>query len=80
MQICRYPENSNQTTNVFTFHLSKLGSAFAQLLSRSSIMTIIMAGILLEIGNKYNDEREKQFYLQGQNDIRHLQIILYLCT
>jgi hypothetical protein len=39
-----------------------------------------MAGILLEIGNKYTDEREKQFYLQGQNDIRHLQIILYLCT
>jgi hypothetical protein len=38
-----------------------------------------MAGILLEIGNKYTDEREKQFYLQGQNDIRHLQIILYLC-
>jgi hypothetical protein len=25
---------------VFTFHLSKLGSAFAQLLSRSSIMTV----------------------------------------
>jgi hypothetical protein len=28
-----------------------------------------MASILLEIGNKYTDEREKQFYLQGQNDI-----------
>jgi hypothetical protein len=36
MKICRHPENSNQTTDVFTFHLSKLGFAFAQLLSRSS--------------------------------------------
>jgi hypothetical protein len=25
-----------------------------------------MASILLEIGNKYIDEREKQFYLQGK--------------
>jgi hypothetical protein len=25
----------------------------------------IMRSILLEIGNKYTDEREKQFYLQG---------------
>jgi hypothetical protein len=40
MQIWRYPENFNQTTDVFRFHLSKLGSAFAQLLSRSSIMTV----------------------------------------
>jgi hypothetical protein len=40
MQIWRHPENSNQRTDVFTFHLLKLGSAFAQLLSRSSIMTV----------------------------------------
>jgi hypothetical protein len=40
MQIWRYPENFNQTTDVFRFHLSKLGSAFAQLLSRSSIMRV----------------------------------------
>jgi hypothetical protein len=40
MQIWRHPENSNQTTDVFTFHLLKLGSAFAPLLSRSSIMTV----------------------------------------
>jgi hypothetical protein len=40
MQILRYPENFNQTTDVFRFHLSKLGSAFAQLLSRSSIMRV----------------------------------------
>jgi hypothetical protein len=40
MQIWRYPENFNQTTDVFRFHLSKLGSGFAQLLSRSSIMTV----------------------------------------
>jgi hypothetical protein len=40
MQIWRHPENSNQTTDVFTFHLLKLGSAFAQLLSRSSIITV----------------------------------------
>jgi hypothetical protein len=26
---------------------------------------VIMTSILLEIGNKYTDEREKQFYLQG---------------
>jgi hypothetical protein len=25
-----------------------------------------MASIFLEIGNKYTDEREKQFYLQGE--------------
>jgi hypothetical protein len=40
MQIWRHPENSNQTTDVFTFHLLKLGSVVAQLLSRSSIMTV----------------------------------------
>jgi hypothetical protein len=40
MQIWRYPENFNQTTDVFRFHLSKLGSVFAQLLSRSSIMRV----------------------------------------
>jgi hypothetical protein len=40
MQICRYAENSNQTTDVFTIHLLKLGYAFAQLSSRSSIMTV----------------------------------------
>jgi hypothetical protein len=40
MQIWRYPENFNQTTDVFRFHLSKMGSAFAQLLSRSSIMRV----------------------------------------
>jgi hypothetical protein len=40
MQLRRHPENSNQTTDVFTFQLLKLGSAVAQLLSRSSIMTV----------------------------------------
>jgi hypothetical protein len=40
MQIWRHPKNSNQMTDVFTFHFLKLGSAFAQLLSRSSIMTV----------------------------------------
>jgi hypothetical protein len=40
MQIWWHPENSNQTTDVFTFLLLKLGSAVAQLLSRSSIMTV----------------------------------------
>jgi hypothetical protein len=40
MQLWRHPENSNQMTDVFTFHLLKLGSAVAQLLSRSSIMTV----------------------------------------
>jgi hypothetical protein len=40
MQTWWHPENSNQTTDVFTFHLLKLGSAVAQLLSRSLIMTV----------------------------------------
>jgi thiamine transporter ThiT len=53
MQLWRHPENSNQMTDVFTFHLLKLGSAVAQLLSRSSIMTVGTSSTIVQIVPKY---------------------------
>jgi hypothetical protein len=55
MQIWWHPENSNQTTDVFTFHLLKLGSAIAQLLSRSSIMTVGTSSTKLHLHLKIDD-------------------------
>jgi hypothetical protein len=51
MQIWSHPENSNQTTDVFTFHLSKLGSAFVQLLLRSSITRVGTSSTYYEYSN-----------------------------
>jgi hypothetical protein len=38
MQICRHPENSNQTTNVFTFHKIglRLRAAFVKVIDHDS--------------------------------------------
>jgi hypothetical protein len=68
MQIWRYPENFNQTTDVFRFHLSKLGSAFAQLLSRSSIMRVGTSSIHilfnLQADHKKKSDMNSFFFLQ----------------
>jgi hypothetical protein len=77
MQLRRHPENSNQTTDVFTFQLLKLGSAVAQLLSRSSIMTVGTSSSYVAVPLKKKLQTFKIFLLQSKGILQKIVLRYY---